>query len=163
MNGDRGDRKVFPAGEVAFSRGRGLRRAGAAVCLVVAVAVGLWLNRAEQRWGPPAVEPPVTERTAPAPQVLIDVRIVAVDPGQVPSLLSKTDGGSGEALDSLEKRGLARTVASPRLLAVGGTAARFTLGDKVVFSSGVSRPPEEHDVGLVVDVTPRVDSQGFIT
>ncbi|MBI4864008.1 MAG: hypothetical protein HY815_27685 [Candidatus Riflebacteria bacterium] len=67
------------------------------------------------------------------------------------------------SLNILENKGLVRTLAAPRLLAINGQKAELRIGDKVVFSGGPSQPPEERDTGLVMDVTPRVNKDNFIS
>jgi len=67
------------------------------------------------------------------------------------------------SLQVLESRGLTRTLAAPRLLAINGAQAQLRIGDKIVFSGGPSQPPEERDTGLVMDVTPRINKDNFIT
>lgn len=67
------------------------------------------------------------------------------------------------SLDVLESKGLTRTLAAPRLLAIQGSQAQLNIGDKIVFSGGPSQPPEERDTGLIMEITPRVNSDNFIT
>ena len=67
------------------------------------------------------------------------------------------------SLDILENKGLVRTLAAPRLLAIQGSQAQLNIGDKIVFSGGPSQPPEERDTGLIMEITPRVNSDNFIT
>lgn len=67
------------------------------------------------------------------------------------------------SLEILENRGLVRTLAAPRLLAIQGSPAKLNIGDKIVFSGGPSQPPEERDTGLELDITPRVNSDNFVT
>jgi type IV pilus assembly protein PilQ len=67
------------------------------------------------------------------------------------------------SLDVLEQRGLVRTLAAPRLLAIQGRQANLQIGDKIVFSGGPSQPPEERDTGLILEITPRVNAENFIT
>lgn len=64
---------------------------------------------------------------------------------------------------ALETNELTRTLASPRLLAVNGAKAQLRIGDKIIFSGGPSQPPEERDTGIVMDITPRINSDNFIT
>ena len=64
---------------------------------------------------------------------------------------------------ALETHSLSRTLASPRLLAINGAQAQLRIGDKVVFTGGPSQPPEERETGIVLDVTPRINADGFIT
>jgi len=64
---------------------------------------------------------------------------------------------------ALETSSLTRTLAAPRLLAINGAQAQLRIGDKIVFSGGPSQPPEERDTGLVLDVTPRINKDNFIT
>jgi len=67
------------------------------------------------------------------------------------------------AFSALEKHSLTRTLASPRLLAVNGAQAQLRIGDKVIFSGGPSHPPEERETGIVLDITPRINADNFIT
>jgi len=67
------------------------------------------------------------------------------------------------ALSALEANGITRTLSSPRLLAINGTEAQLRIGDKIVFSGGPTQPPEERDTGTVMDITPRVNKDNFIT
>jgi type IV pilus assembly protein PilQ len=67
------------------------------------------------------------------------------------------------AFTALETNSLTRTLASPRLLAVNGEQARLRIGDKIVYTGGPSQPPETADTGIVLDVTPRINKDNFIT
>lgn len=67
------------------------------------------------------------------------------------------------AFSALEANGITRTLSSPRLLAINGTQAQLRIGDKIVFSGGPTQPPEERDTGTVMDITPRVNKDNFIT
>jgi|GEM_PF-736231 len=67
------------------------------------------------------------------------------------------------AFNALESSGITRTLASPRLLAINGAQAQLRIGDKVAFSGGPSQPPEERDTGMVMDITPRINKDNFIT
>lgn len=67
------------------------------------------------------------------------------------------------SFDILENKGMVRTLAAPRLLAIQGSQAQLNIGDKIVFSGGPSQPPEERDTGLIMEITPRVNSENFIT
>jgi type II secretory pathway component GspD/PulD (secretin) len=103
------------------------------------------------------------ELDVPAEQVQVETRLVTVDPELARSLLGKDASGSGQILDELERKGQACTLPSPRLMAVNGTQAQFRLGEKIVFTSGNTQPPEERDVGTIIDIVPHVDRQGVIT
>lgn len=67
------------------------------------------------------------------------------------------------AFAALESSGITRTLSSPRLLAINGAQAQLRIGDKIVFTGGPSQPPEERDTGTVMDITPRINSDNFIT
>lgn len=67
------------------------------------------------------------------------------------------------AFQALETSSIARTLASPRVLAINGAKAELRIGDKVIFSGGPSQPPEERDTGTNLDITPRINKDGFIT
>jgi type IV pilus secretin PilQ/predicted competence protein len=67
------------------------------------------------------------------------------------------------AFAALEASGITRTLSSPRLLAINGTQAQLRIGDKIVFTGGPSQPPEERDTGTVMDITPRINKDNFIT
>ncbi|MBI4863690.1 MAG: hypothetical protein HY815_26035 [Candidatus Riflebacteria bacterium] len=67
------------------------------------------------------------------------------------------------AFAALETSGITRTLSSPRLLAINGAQAQLRIGDKIVFSGGPSQPPEERDTGTVMDITPRINKDNFIT
>jgi type IV pilus assembly protein PilQ len=64
---------------------------------------------------------------------------------------------------ALETNSIARSLASPRLLAVNGAKAQLRIGDEVVFSGGPSQGPESKETGLILDVEPRINKDGFIT
>lgn len=66
-------------------------------------------------------------------------------------------------LQILESKGLTRTLAAPRLLAIQGSQAQLNIGNKIVFTGGPSAPPEERDTGLIMEITPRVNADNFIT
>lgn len=67
------------------------------------------------------------------------------------------------AFKALETSSISRTLASPRVLAINGAKAELRIGDKVIFSGGPSQPPEERDTGTNLDITPRINTDGFIT
>jgi type II secretory pathway component GspD/PulD (secretin) len=67
------------------------------------------------------------------------------------------------AFAALESSGITRTLSSPRLLAINGATAQLRIGDKIVFTGGPSQPPEERDTGTVLDITPRINRDNFIT
>ena len=67
------------------------------------------------------------------------------------------------AFAALETSGITRTLSSPRLLAINGAQAQLRIGDKIVFTGGPSQPPEERDTGTVMDITPRINKDNFIT
>ncbi|TPW16083.1 MAG: type IV pilus assembly protein PilQ [bacterium] len=67
------------------------------------------------------------------------------------------------AFQALETSSISRTLASPRVLAINGAKAELRIGDKVIFSGGPSQPPEERDTGTNLDITPRINNDGFIT
>jgi len=133
-----------------------------------------------------AVSPLINDLDQAAPQVMIDATIFRVDPKQARKLgfLDSADnspnkvavngppsaaGGSRRvpeiraALEDLEAKGLAQTLASPRLIAINGSQAQLRIGDKIVFSSGPSMPPEERDVGLCMDITALIGKDNFVT
>lgn len=64
---------------------------------------------------------------------------------------------------ALETNSIARSLASPRLLAVNGAKAQLRIGDEVVFSGGPSQGPESKETGIILDVEPRINKDGFIT
>jgi hypothetical protein len=121
------------------------------------------------------------------PQVLLDAAIVELDTRDARKLGLTFPGGAHEAglavhpgfdvvagssragasvsarLRDLERRGRARTLANPRLIALCGALAQLRLGDKVIFSGGPSQPPEERDVDLILDITPVFGTDGPIT
>ncbi len=66
--------------------------------------------------------------------------------------------------DAMENASISRNLASPRLLAINGAKATLHIGDKVIYGNPNSdQPPEEKDVGLTIDVTPRINKDNFIT
>ncbi len=64
---------------------------------------------------------------------------------------------------ALETASIARNLASPRVLAVNGAKAQLRIGDEIVFSGGPSQGPESKETGIVLDVEPRINKDGFIT
>lgn len=67
------------------------------------------------------------------------------------------------AFRALETNSVARSLASPRLLAVNGATASLRIGDEVVYTGGNTQAPESKETGIVLDVTPRINKDGFIT
>jgi type IV pilus assembly protein PilQ len=64
---------------------------------------------------------------------------------------------------ALETNSIARSLASPRLLAVNGAKATLDIGDEIVYSGGPSQGPEKAQTGIRLQVEPLINKDGFIT
>lgn len=64
---------------------------------------------------------------------------------------------------ALEDMGETKTLSNPKIATVNGQQANIVVGTKVIYPGGADQPPKEKDTGIKLQITPRVNDDGYIT
>lgn len=66
-------------------------------------------------------------------------------------------------LTAAETTGNAKLLSNPKIMAMNGKEAKVQIGEQVIYSGGPTQPPQEKDTGIILDITPRINDEGWIT
>lgn len=66
-------------------------------------------------------------------------------------------------LTAAETTGNAKLLSNPKIMAMNGKKAKVQIGEEVIYSGGPTQPPQEKDTGIILDITPRINDEGWIT
>lgn len=64
---------------------------------------------------------------------------------------------------ALENRTETKVLSNPKISAVNGQEANIVVGTKVIYPGGADQPPKEKDTGIKLNITPRINDDGYIT
>ncbi|MBP5469398.1 MAG: hypothetical protein J6Z11_09150 [Candidatus Riflebacteria bacterium] len=65
--------------------------------------------------------------------------------------------------NALETRNENKILSNPKVSAVNGQEASIVVGTKVIYPGGADQPPKEKDTGVKLNITPRINDDGYIT